>query len=364
MTHDALSADRLCEDAAACLETGRTTTAYELLTRARSLTPDHPHVHYLLALYYGDVGRPGDALQAIDASLRLDPGNAKAHNNRGTALERLGRLAEAEEAYRRALDADAQLAPPYLNLGHLLELRNAGMEAAALYDTAIARGLDRALFEQHRAAVSGLTTAASPPAWVRTTFDNFAPVFDATLRDVGYCAPEELARRVRRRAAGSMDILDLGCGTGMCGVALAGAKRRLTGVDLSPKMLQLAARRALYDELVEDEIGAYLASCTAQAFDLIVAADVFIYVGALEGVFREAARVLRRGGSFAFSTEEQSGPDYVLRPSGRYAQAEAYIRRLAEPAFDVLCADPVVIRAERGNPVPGRLYVLERRPGT
>ncbi len=98
----------------------------------------------------------------------------------------------------------------------------------------------------------------------------------------------------------------------------------------------------------------------ADAFDAICAADVFIYIGALESLFRDAARILRRGGWFAFSTEECASPDYKLLATGRYAQSEEYIRRLAAGAFEVVTAEPAVIRIESSVPLHGRIYLLQK----
>ncbi len=88
---------------------------------------------------------------------------------------------------------------------------------------------------------------------------------------------------------------------------------------------------------------------------------MLIYIGAIETLFREAARILRPGGWFAFSTEECGPMDYQLLATGRYAQSEAYVRRLAGEAFAVVRADPTTIRIESGLPLPGRLYLLEKR---
>jgi predicted TPR repeat methyltransferase len=229
-----------------------------------------------------------------------------------------------------------------------------------VYTRAIEQGLDRDMFEQYCAAASGVDTEASPQSWVRATFDNFAPVFDQRLRALGYSVPEDLARILLPQLASSLDILDLGCGTGFCGIAFASRKARLVGVDLSEKMLQQAAARRVYDEIVVAEAVDYLTRCAVASFDLVIAADVFVYFGSLEAAFAECARVLRPGGVFAFSTEEGSGRDFALLPTGRYAHSQDYVRRLARGAFTIGRADPIVVRKEAEHPLPGRLYILYR----
>jgi predicted TPR repeat methyltransferase len=360
-SHDSSEVERLSEEGYILLEAARFDEARALLTRARELAPDNALVHYRLGLLFGDIDRPAEALQALDASLSLQADNPRAHNNRGAALQRLGRVPEAEQAFRRALELGPDLAPPYINLGHLLEQQGRPREAVGLYEQAIARGLDAAVFNHHIAAVAGQATNRAPTNWVRETFDNFAPTFDSQLELLRYDVPRQLVALLRPAAAASLDILDLGCGTGRCGLSLAPQKRYLVGVDLSERMLVRARLRAIYDELHMDEVHNWLRGVSEARFDLVIAADVLIYIGALEELFGEIARALRAGGCFAFSTEECVGTDYTLLPSGRYAQSQAYIERLAELAFGVVTGQATVIRIESGVPIPGRLYVLQKR---
>lgn len=350
--------DALCDEAWSALEAGQLPRSLELILRARVLAPDASRVHYLLGLYYTDARQVALALDAFREAARLDPGNAKAFNNIGSALEQLGRRRDAEGAFRQALLLDPKLTQPYVNLGHLLEQRGARREAAAIYSQALDNGLDRQMFEQYRAVAQGVDTDASPQSWVRATFDNFAPAFDRQLRSLGYRVPEDLAEMLLPVLPRRVDILDLGCGTGLCGLAFASRKGRLVGVDLSEKMLQQARARGVYDEIVVAEVADFASRCASSSFDLVIAADVFVYFGSLDAIFSQVARLLRPGGTFAFSTEEANERDFVLRSTGRYAHAEAYVRRLAASAFSVERADATVVRKEADHPVAGRLYIL------
>ena len=353
-------ADRLCDEGYALLEAGRIKEAHALLARARSLAPSNPLVHYRLGLLFNDTGRPAEALEALDTSLSLQPDNPRAHNNRGSALQLLGRASEAEKAFQRALDLSPDLELPYVNLGHLMEQQGKVQEATELYERAMARGLDPTLFSHYLAAASGRVTHRAPDRWVSATFDNFAPTFDAHVQSLGYIAPRVLAAMVRSRAAEMLDVLDLGCGTGQCGLSLSQQKRYLVGIDLSEKMLAQARALGIYDELHLAEVHTWIRGVSAARFNLVIAADVLIYIGDLGDLFHGAARSLQPGGWFAFSSEECESADYTLLPSGRYAQSQPYIRRLAEPAFTVVAADPAVIRMESDNPLMGRLYLLQR----
>ncbi len=356
---------RLCDEAGALLDEGRfTSDAHERLARALSQDARNPLVHYRLGLIYGDTGRLAEALQAYDTAIALGPADPKAHNNRGAILQRLGQLDDAAAAFERSLALAPELAPAYVNLGNLCVQQGMRAEAIAIFQRAIDCGLDAALFGQYIASISGVVNTRSPDSWVRSTFDNFAPLFDQHLQKLGYTAPQALADLLRQNADGDMSVaVDLGCGTGMCGVYLAGLSKRLIGVDLSEKMLALARQRALYDDLYLAEIHEWLQNAESASVDIVVAADVFIYIGLLDRAFDEIARVYlpRPGGWFAFSIEEQTQErDYVLRQSGRYAQSDGYIRTLAGRRFDVTVSRAIDLRKEAGVPLAGRLYLLRK----
>lgn len=194
---------------------------------------------------------------------------------------------------------------------------------------------------------------------MRETFDAFAGEFDRHLvDDLDYRVPQQLAALLRGHLGEArLDTLDLGCGTGLVGDALGALARSLVGINLSAQMLDVARRKGRYDVLHHADVTTWLATADPAAFDRVVAADVFIYLGDLERVFEEVAHCLRPGGAFAFSVESCAGEDYRLLPSGRYAQSAAYLQRLAaRQGLKVLAQEPVLIR--RG--VEGLLYLLQR----
>ncbi len=225
--------------------------------------PRDARIHYNLGLLFSDLGQARDALAAFDESLLLNPDDAKAHNNRGSALQMLGRLSEAGEAFRRALDLRPDLELPYLNLGKLLEKQSDVQGAVEIYDLAIARGLDRDLFGQNRAAVLGQSTERSPDRWVIATFDNFAPTFDAHLAKLQYNVPRQLAAMLQPHARPSPLDPGLGLRHGPGRRCDGGQGHRFVGVDLSPKMLAQARDRNVYAQLDLAEIHAWLRDAEA-----------------------------------------------------------------------------------------------------
>ena len=169
-----------------------------------------------------------------------------------------------------------------------------------------------------------------------------------------------LFRDVSDGPPGGLDILDAGCGTGLSGLDFRKYARTLTGVDLSPEMLKLAKAREIYDELLERE----LADCMRGQpgmFDLIVAADVFCYIGDLAETLAAAHIALKPGGILIFSVEAQSKRGYALTGSGRYAHKPAYVRKSARTAgFSEITGRTDTLRMEYGEPVQGYLTALKK----
>lgn len=260
--------------------------------------------------------------------------------NRGLALEKSGDREGAAKAYREALKID-----PSDTGGVAIRLAAMGL---------------------------GDTPEKMPEAYVETLFDQNADVFDDILVDqLGYCVPLQLRELVRRLDIGPFKrLLDLGCGTGLTGLAFADCAEHLTGVDLSERIVELAFDRQIYDDLYVGEAVAFLQEFEQEdgsrpSWDFIAATDVFPYLGAVEPIVKAAADRLEPGGYFAFSTETL--PDEVLRgrpymvgPKQRFAQGEGYLRgSLAAVGFKILAIDPITVRLEDGEPVPGHLVVAK-----
>jgi predicted TPR repeat methyltransferase len=216
------------------------------------------------------------------------------------------------------------------------------------------------------ASLDGSNPDAPPIDYVRSLFDEYAPRFERELVvDLGYRVPEILRRMIDacETARTFTRALDLGCGTGLSGAAVKDRVAEIVGVDVSKAMTAAARAKKIYTALFAMEIGAYLASNDAQRklFDLVIAADVFVYVGNLEGTFAAVAERMAPKGLFAFSVEGYDGAAFVLRESGRYAHGAAYIERLAAAhGFAVVARDAIAIRKAKDGNVDGFAFVLER----
>lgn len=331
-------------------------------SRAVRLKPDYDQALVRLAYVMHMLKRPAqECLALLDRALRVKPHTLAALTARAGLLAGLKMLDEALEDYDHALLMEPNDAKTHTDRGETLVMSKRTEEAAAAFHKALELGGDEADLSYALASLGEATAPpGAPPKYVVNLFDWYAQHFDNHLQGhLKYQTPELLCARIASLIARSdLDIVDLGCGTGLCGPLLKPLARTMTGVDLSPKMLEMARKRGLYDDLVCSDLTDFLLPHTAR-FDLVVSTDVFIYVGALEAVFKATRKAVRPGSLFAFSFETSEQEDLVLRPTRRYAHSVDYIRRLAGAHnFEVVSLEPSVIREEGGKDMHGFLAVL------
>ncbi|MTI17679.1 methyltransferase domain-containing protein [Rhodobacteraceae bacterium RKSG542] len=255
--------------------------------------------------------------------------------NRALSLEKAGKREEAAEAYQEVLKLD-----PEDHGGAAVRLASMGF---------------------------GATPDKAPDAYVSTLFDQHADVFDNVLVDqLGYSVPVMVADRLSKLYDRSFkSLLDLGCGTGLTGEALFDMVEHKTGVDLSEGMLEIADEKDVYEDLYLGEVVSFLHKEEEERWDLIVATDVLPYLGGLEDFFKGAAMNIEKGGVLAFSSETLpeeilNGRTYMVGAFQRFAHSETYIRELLEKnGFSVKEVEPIIVRYEQGQPVPGHLVIAE-----
>ncbi len=377
---------------------GRGEEAVELIRRAVVAAPQYADAHTNLGNVLKELGRLEEAAAAYRRALELSPHHAPTISNLGATLRALGRLDEAVTAHRRALELAPRSATAHLNLGNALRETGDLDGAIAAFFAAIEiepsigayQGLGRALYRAGRsdeavgvfqswlrqepgnpialhmlAACSGHDVPArASDGYVQRIFDDMAEGYDEHLRDLGYRGPE-LAREAIASAAGpprqALDVLDAGCGTGLCGAVLRPYARHLAGVDLSDAMLARARGRGMYDELAVAELTAHLGAHPG-AFDLVLISDTLVYFGDLGAVLAATAGALRPGGLLVFTVESaddehaDGAPDgYRLNVHGRYSHAAGYLRAQLAAAFTTVSIVPATLRHEVGRPVAGYL---------
>jgi predicted TPR repeat methyltransferase len=340
------------------------------------------------------------ALAAYDLAVAADPFSAEAYLARAELLEESMQLVDALAAYQRALDLKRRSLPACLGLGRCLMMTGRLTAAAEAYERALALdpdnikadlGIGDVMREQgklSRAAevyrkllksdpenqairlalasvVPGKAPDAMAPEYVTELFDDFAARYDdRMIEGLKYRTPQEIRRAVGAVAgpeAHAWRIMDLGCGTGLCGSLFRDTAQWLAGVDLSPAMIEKAETRGIYDELRVADLVSVL-ELEKGGLDLALAADVFIYLGNLSGVFSACAAALRPGGYFAFAAEITNEAPFVLQTCLRYAHSRSYCESLAAAhGFTVEHYERIVARHEGGVPNPQHLFVLRRK---
>jgi predicted TPR repeat methyltransferase len=361
---DPALAQAWCHRAIVLHDLGRHADAAASAEQALAVKPAYADAFVALGHALQALDRHAAGVDAYDRALALAP-QAETWCARGAALKKSGDLAAALHSYERAL----ALRPGYALAEHYRAntLRALGQRDAAVaaYRRALALGADANEIQFALAALGeGEQPDCAPAGYVKSLFDQYAGRFDRHLVDVlGYRTPALLDALLRPHLAAApvQAALDLGCGTGLCAPFLRPLARHVTGVDLSQRMLDKAAALDLYDDLACADIVGWLAQRDA-CCDLVVAADVLVYLGDLAPLFARVRRALRAGGLFAFSCEaldDAGGSGYAIQPSNRFAHALDYVTRTARAAgFRVVATESATLRRDHGRDIAGHLVLL------
>lgn len=378
---------------------------------ALRIDPDYADAWNSLGNLYRLTGRPEEAMVAYQSVTRLAPALVPGWVNLGDLYRQMGNRESARDALRRAVDLTeaSNDQPPDVTRRLLVALATLERiwgnqdESARLFGAALKldpgdddcrrqfirslvlakrddealtaarewkdREPDHPMAKRLYASLSGVDTPAqTAQEEIVKLFDGFAPSFDEQLSELGYRAPALLSDAVQRRLGdprGDLAVCDAGCGTGLCGRWLRPYAARLTGVDLSQGMLDLARERQLYDSLERSDLTAYLRDRVA-GLGLIVSADVLCYFGELASLAQAAFGALGSGGFLAFTVEHAAEPrteGYRLLISGRYAHNESYVRDcLTGAGFTGIEIDHAELRMEGGVPVAGLVVTARRAP--
>lgn len=343
-------------------EAGRVDEAATDYEAALALVPERPSVMGNLGLMRFHQQRWAEAVDLLAQAAAQDPGRAL---TRAIALLRLNRLDEALAALDHTLSLDDRMAEAWSQRGHLM--REAGHldEAARCYRQALDCGAHAELHHYYLAAVTDVPDPPAPPeVYAQALFDDYADDFqDHLLHTLRYTAHETLLQPLLQADRRFGRVLDLGCGTGLCGRLIAPLADAVDGVDIAPAMVERARATGVYRRVDQSSLQEWLRADDGLA-DLIVAADVFIYTGPLGPVFDAAVPRLAPGGVMAFSVEQaDAGRALQLRPSLRYAHGRESLLSLARQhglAVQALWEAP--IRHDQGRPVMGWYVLLSPQP--
>lgn len=346
---------------------GRFPEAEEYYRKALELKPDHAPALNNLGVMLMSQNRIDEAVGTYHQAVKLAPDAPDFRYNLGNALRKSEKFDEAIEVYREALKLNQNHEGAWRGLARTYLLAGRKQDAADAFDQWLRLDPGNELAQYMRAACLGKDAPErAPEAYLCTVFDGFANRFDAHLVDnLSYRAPNLLAEALGAALpspASQLDILDAGCGTGLCGPLLKPYARRLTGVDLSKGMLAVAKTRETYDELVAGELTEFL-EAAEHRFDIVASSDTLCYFGPLEHVFEASARALKPGGLLSFTLEDagDEAPPWRLDSTARYSHRRSYVTdALASAGFAVYSLDSAVLRTEGGQPVNGHVVVARK----
>ena len=385
--------------------------AEDLLTNAIRLNPGNPTYHYHLSFVRRDTGRTSDAIAGLKHAIFLKPRFFDAQFNLAILLEKTGNLSSAEDHYRMAIlsgsthvksynllgkllwkrghirdgnEAEAcfrmatKLAPNmvdgHLNLADHFYFRKKPIDAAAQYRHILKLDPTNPTAQHMLQTIEGRERINVAADYATQHFTPYTHQMENALKGrLDFRTPEKLRRLVGEflqkqwELSGielpvkDLDIMDLGCGDGINGTLYRGISRNLVGCDLSPQLLKVAQEKGIYDSLENQGAVNYLRRNNA-LYDVIIASDILIYVGALEGIFAGAAQRIQPAGLFAFTIEKQTGRDYTIGDNGRFTHNPAYILKLsAQNAFTPLIQHDTILRKnEQGYDAEGSLFVIQK----
>ncbi len=316
---------------AACfLKKNDLTAAKNHYLKALSITPNDTQILFNLGVVNMQLGQIDSAIQFYQRAVNIDPDFFAAHNNLGVAFLARQHIPFALNHFKEAL----RIQPNNRAIEHTVQVLSG----------------DKRLI-------------ASPPDYLKNLFDSYADHYEMhLLTALEYNVPTLLLNAVRevKPSLGELNILDLGCGTGLCGDIFKPFAKKLDGVDLSEKMLAVARGKNIYDELAAESLEDFLLSKHTAEYDLILAGDVFVYSGDLSITFELVRKALHPKGLFAFNTEITEENDFKINQSGRFGHHKNYIQSLAEKNhFRIAFYKTEITRMQNNEPVYGHLYVLE-----
>jgi predicted TPR repeat methyltransferase len=347
---------------------GKTEQGLHLIRKALLKRPDYADAHNNLGIILKKQGKSEQAIMAFKTCLELTPDNTSALSNLGILFKEQGDFKQAIECYQQSIALNPAQTPAYLNLANILLSRDP-VKAATLIQQWLTYDPDNSVALHMLASCTGehIPQRASDD-YIKDTFDRFAEKFDEHLEKLDYQAPqlvETAVENVYGEPQGSLNILDAGCGTGLCGPLLRPYANQLEGVDLSGGMIEKAGALDVYDGLFVNELTAFL-NTQKDTYDLIASADTLNYFGVLQQVFLAVFSALKPGGYFVFTLEElgdqQDDNGFHLNHHGRYSHSREKARdSLQQSGLNCKSMNSGVLRTEKDESVRG-LVITAVRP--
>ncbi len=333
---------------------------YRIALKTDAMDPDIPYNH---GLNLRRLGQISEAITSFQQVLALGDTSVDTLYNLALCHQDLEQLKEAEQLYTTILATVPGHTASLNNYAYLCHKSGSISKAIELYSRLLEINPDHYAARHMFNSLSGKTPDSAPLEYVETVFDNYADNFEKSLVEkLHYKTPSLLKELYLRHFSNDPEknCLDLGCGTGLAGLEFRSYCSSLTGLDISEKMLQKAADKNIYDNLVKDDILHYL-QVSSDVFDMILAADVFTYLGDLSPIFFECTARSSTGALLLFSVEESTADQFELKATGRFGHSLDYIRKLSKDhGWTLKEVSSSQLRQDKGNWINGHLLLLEK----
>lgn len=346
-----------------CYEQHKVEEALNHFSKALAFAPDDLDILYNVALCQKQTGDINAAINSYKQLLNVDPKSTDALYNLGGCYKDKGLHSDAVSHYLRVLELDGDHLSANNNIAYVYQHLGDTEKAIIHYNKVLDLQPDHQGARHMLSALTGKECRSSPDSYIRDVFDSYSGTYDQSLvGDLGYCVPDKLFHLLETLQWEKEMFehgLDLGCGTGLSGQTFADKVKRFDGVDLSPKMIELAGAKKLYHNLESGNIVDYLEN-NEERYDFFLAADVLGYVGELKQLFSLIKDRSYPDTLFAFSTETTKQGNFILKPTGRFAHNQNYITEVARQTGWVVVSHQVSnLRKERGEWVQGILWFLK-----
>ncbi len=322
-----------------------------------------PEINQHLANSYLGLGDHEKALNYYFRQITESP-LAEAYYNIGVLLARQEKLNDAVHYFKKADEQDPGNIDTQLNLGAICLKLNKMDQAVLYYQQANQLEPNNAEIAHILSALTqNSISLKAPTEYLTHLFDHYASHYDQHLtKMLHYDVPAILLKKIELEyapAPASLRILDLGCGTGLAGEQFKQYASKLIGIDIADKMITIARSKNIYDQLITGDIESTIVDFVN--INLIIAADVFTYIGDLDLIFSRVFNALIKNGLFVFSVERCFDQDFILQPSIRYMHSKNYLQELAlRHGFTIKILDNAILRQQQNKPVEGYVVLLEK----
>ena len=315
----------------------------------------HPLAHHDLANVLVSLGDYSNALTHYFKHCEQTP-DAESFYNIAVILMHREHHEDSLTYFIQSLKIDPHNKDALVNIGNIYLKQNKVQDAVSHYQQALEMAPEDKEVKHILSALTGKKVhSRAPQQFVRNLFNQYAPYYDQHLqKQLRYDTPEQLFEIIAHDtpANQSWHVIDLGCGTGLCGEKFKLYAKKLIGIDLAQNMIDVARKKNIYDQLICDDI--HDAIIEYRDIDLIIAGDVFSYIGDLSDILQHCYNALQEGGVLLFTVEKSHVSRFVLQKNIRYGHNEKYLRKIMKNHnWTMLEIEPIILRYQNNKPVYG-----------